>query len=277
MDKVLPPLFEPPPHFDLEWRPDADGVTTARTTPVFRQAWVSNFVVLERCGYRAAANRPEFVTWRREDLLPTSRMIACNTMGALGRVETNAHRAVERASVEAERQRPVTSGEMVGIQCALTLMLANRPWFIPDRLLETAGAFANAPTLTRPQVAFMREIYEEAAARLARIDARLASPAGEEAVARVQTPAVRWALLHAVREITALDADRAAERNNSGWDAASSDMGHRLAGRLALDVEAAAPAWAIVHRHRRQISRPLREVLYGTPDVEEEPAVAPAA
>ncbi|MGH1574513.1 hypothetical protein ACRAWG_32550 [Methylobacterium sp. P31] len=277
MDPVLPDLHSPPPFYDLEWREGAEGVATARMTPVFLQAWHANFVVLERCGYRAAAHRPEFVTWRRQDLLPTSRLIAWNTVRALGRVETNANRAVERAAIEAERARPVQGTEIVGIQCALVMILTNRPWLIPDRLLETATLFAHAETLTRPQAVFMREIYAEARDRLARIDARLASPAGEEALARVQTPAVRWALLHAVREITALDADRAGERNNSGWDAASSDVGHRLAARPALDVQAAAHAWAIVYRHRRQVSPPLREVLYGSPDIEDEPDIATAA
>lgn len=277
MDKVLPPLTSPPPFFDLEWREGPDACATAQTTPVFLQAWQSNFVVLERCGFRAAAHRPEFVTWRAKDLLPTSRMVAWNTVNALCRVERNAHRAVERAAVEAERRRPVSKEQLVGVQCALVMILTNRPWLIPNRLLETATLFAHAATLTRPQAAFMREIYEEAAARLARIDARLASPAGEEALARVQTASVRWALLFAVREITALDADRAGERNNSGWDAALSDIGHRLAGRPALDVDAAAHAWTIVHRHRRQISPLLREALYGSPEIEDEPAIAPAA
>lgn len=128
--------------------------------------------------------------------------------------------------------------------------------------------------LTKWQARFARENAE---ARLARIDASLASPAGDDTLARVGHKAVRTALICAVLAITAKYDDRAVHRNGVGWDAASSNMGHRLAWIAEYDERTAAHAWTLVHRHRRQIGAELRDELYGTLDVEDEPAIALAA
>ncbi len=276
MDCYLPEIFSPPDGFDLDWRTDADGIPAAVVTPVFAEAFRGNVRFFERNGFRVSG-RPEIVTWRRQDMIRTSQTVAGNARKALARIEANARIFVERAAIEAERRRPLQTAEIAGIQNRLRLVLSSHEWVVPRRLHDTASALIEAEALTTGQARFAREIAEEAEARLARIDARLASPAGEDAMAKVRRKTVRLALSRAVRAITARDEDRAVHRNNVGWDAASSDMGHRLAWIAEYDERTAAHAWTLVHRHRRQISGALWAELYGSPDIEDEPVVAPAA
>lgn len=58
-------------------------------------------------------------------MIRTSETIAGNARKALARIEANGRLFVERAAYEAERQRPLQTAEIAGIQNRLRLVLSS--------------------------------------------------------------------------------------------------------------------------------------------------------
>ncbi len=82
------------------------------------------------------------------------------------------------------------------------------------RRLDEAHRFASSEWLTAAEHQFARDILSDAQSVVRRVEERLATPAGEEDLARAQDPAVRKKDVHAAcRYLTGLDEDRARDAN----------------------------------------------------------------
>ena len=257
------PLVETAPAFcDLVWRRERPFLFTARRTPLYEGA-------VRRAGHNMAAAGFDMHAAR-----VTLDLSACADLDALARRLEIWTRVAREDFAQTERRdaamRPLSDDDVAPLQEALIELIAEAEWAFGKRL-DRATEFAHAARLTRKQFDWAADILAGAEAAVESVDARLATPAGIEAMERAYDRDVREDLLEACRELTAMDGDRCREANGMGWGAVSSAAGHCLAGRDSLSVLEAAHALTLVFPHRRQLSPPLRERLFG-PAPEPSPA-----
>ena len=106
---------------------------------------------------------------------------------------------------------------------------------------------------------------------VANAEARLRRIAPRDWRALAADPDVRQAALEGCVFLSERDADRATKRNDRGWGADDTGVGHTLAGRESLTPAEAAHALALLSVHRRQLPPALLARLAGGA-----PAAAPA-
>jgi hypothetical protein len=256
----MTPTLTAPPFCDLAWLRAGPARFTAARTPLYDAAVSCAGASMEAAGFDVRAPLATLDLSGCQDLPGLAKRMAVWTSAARKR------RAFEEARDAA--LRPPSPQEFAHVQVGLDCLLSTAPWAYGGRR-DLAERFVAAWSLTRRQYEYARDILSSAEAVLAAVDARLATPAGVEAMERATDEGVRADLLAACRELSALDGDRCREANSQGWSAVSSGPGHRLAGRGDLTVLEAAHALALVHPHRKQLSNDLRERLFGAaPDVD---------
>ena len=246
----------PPPFCDLAWSPAGPGHFIARPTPLYAAALACARRGMQEAGF--ILDRPSVELHLSGDVDRVALARQLETWTGVAR------RELLRTEARDAAMRALPAEAIAAVQAGLSDMVRTDPWALGSRL-DLAEGFAGAASLTRKQHDWARDILDGARSAVAAADARLATPAGIEAMERAYDEGVRIALLAACRELSALDGDRCREANDQGWSAVSSAPGHRLASRESLTVLEAAHAWVLVHPHRRQLSPDLRGRLFGAP------------
>ncbi|WP_091714003.1 hypothetical protein [Methylobacterium phyllostachyos] len=142
--------------------------------------------------------------------------------------------------------------------------LAKHAWaFAKDR--DAAEAIAAAGNLGPHTPDAVHEIARHAAGVYFSQCRRMREwPLGAAYVARAEMPGVPAAVHEACQFLTALDADRAQDRNRRGWSTTTTFAGHLLAGmaREEIGLRETVYGLELVHKHRRQLPPHIRTILF---------------
>ncbi len=189
---------------------------------------------------------------------------AAIAVGAAERLERDHAAEARRAEADARHQAMLADVRKISgpIRAALDAIIQDRPWAIGRHLTEARDLVAPGDW-TWHGLRTAERYIENAAANIARAEARLSRPAPAAWFARAADPSVRAAALEACRVLSARDEDWASDRNGVGWSQATSWTGHVLSERDALDQGSASHALHLLHTHRRQIPAELRDRLFG--------------
>ncbi|TXM63963.1 hypothetical protein FV226_27060 [Methylobacterium sp. WL12] len=262
----MPPIEAAPAFCDLVWRREGDAVFVAARTPLYDAAASCARSGMEAAGFVLDGPHVELDLAGCADIERLAKRLAVWTAAAERELAFTRKRDAAR--------RPVAREAVELLQDGLDSMIASAAsaaWAFGGRL-DLAERFASEPNLTRKQFDWACGILGSATAAVESVDARLATPAGAEALERAYDEGVRNDLLLACRELSGLDTDRCREANGQGWSATTSGPGHRLASMDSLSPTLAAHALALVFPHRRQLSPALRDRLF---EPAPEPSPAP--
>lgn len=179
-------------------------------------------------------------------------------------VADSAERARERdrmAAVEAEwAANGAARAEAIE---ALRACLATRAWAWSKRKRSlTESLLGDRPSDRDARLA--KELVDEVEYLVAGITLRLGQERIEEWWERARLADIRTAVHMACRVLSSMDADRATVRNDRGWSAAHSHVGHVLASLPVLGQSEASHALRAVWAHRRQITPELRLAVFGS-------------
>lgn len=142
--------------------------------------------------------------------------------------------------------------------------LARYPWaFAANReAAEAIGAAGNLGPHTSGRAAEMAShadgVYFSQCRRIREWPMRAAY------IARAEMPGVPAAVHEACQYLTALDADRAQDRNRKGWSPSTTFSGHLLAGmkREEIGLRETVYGLQLVHKHRSQLPPHIRTTLF---------------
>ena len=261
-----------PAVFDLVWA-DQGVIPTRRgprrlhradATPAFVAAWPHVSRALRDIGFAADQDydhdRRQYVPvrvqhWGDGTVLP---------VGALTEIEQAVAEYADRARIaQEERDRVIAEGTAlflarlretqaaIGWAWSAAAALQVRDLLAKDSLVEWQWQAGDA---------LIKRAQDAVAKARTKIAAEVADVAEQDLVA-VEDPAVREAVLAAVRAITLQDDDLATEANGVGWSPATSKPGHVLAREEVLDPGRAVVGMRLLRKHPRQVPNHLRSIL----------------
>lgn len=180
---------------------------------------------------------------------------------------------IPRAEKEARARRAAAVAEADAAYAArgragaprLAEIVERAPWQL-GRLAGEAAEILKTP-LTDSSASRVVELIRVADGTVERVEARLRRIAPRDWRALAAHEDVQSAALEGCRLLSVLDGDRASKRNDSGWGADDTAVGHALSSNASLTEVEAAHALALLHHHRRQLRGELLARLFGQADV----------
>ena len=236
----------------------------ADATPAFVTAWPHVSRALRDIGFSVdqdyGHDRCQYVPVRVQHWGDGSVVAA----GALAEIERAVAEHADRARIaQEERDRVIAEGTAlflarlretqaaIGWAWSAAAALQVRDLLAKESLVEWQWQAGDA-LIKRAQDAVAKARVKIAAE---------AAEAAEQDLAAVEDPAVREAVLAAVRAITNLDDDLATEANGVGWSPATSKPGHVLAREEVLDPGRAVVGMRLLRKHPRQVPEAYRGIL----------------
>lgn len=143
----------------------------------------------------------------------------------------------------------------------LARIVMESPWML-GRLASEAASLLESE-LTDSAASRVVDLLATADRAVANAETRLRRIAPRDFRALAADPDVRAAALEGCVFLTGLDADRATKRNDRGWGADDTGVGHTLSSRASLTESEAAHALALLAVHRRQLPADLLARLAG--------------